>query len=54
MKEALDWFAGDPPVIRSFSETWSNVAGEVGRIATEPGQQDAPGSSHDVGWASTW
>ncbi|MEU7524638.1 hypothetical protein AB0A74_02770 [Saccharothrix sp. NPDC042600] len=29
LKEALDWFAGDPPVIRAFSETWANVAAEV-------------------------
>src|SRR6186713_2866364 len=29
LKDALDWFAGDPPVIRSFSETWANVAAEV-------------------------
>ncbi|MEU4806308.1 RHS repeat-associated core domain-containing protein [Actinosynnema sp. NPDC023587] len=43
LKEALDWFAGDPPVIRSFSETWSNVAAEVGRIAADLGTQDAPG-----------
>ncbi|KOX19208.1 hypothetical protein ADK67_34245 [Saccharothrix sp. NRRL B-16348] len=43
LKEALDWFAGDPPVIRSFSETWSNVAAEVTRIAEELGTQDAPG-----------
>ncbi|MEV8440706.1 DUF6531 domain-containing protein [Actinosynnema sp. NPDC051121] len=45
LKEALDWFAGDPPVIRSFSETWSNVAAEVGRVAEELGGQDAPGWS---------
>lgn len=43
LKEALDWFAGDPPVIRSFSETWGNVAAEVGKVAAELGQQDAPG-----------
>ncbi|MEV6906768.1 RHS repeat-associated core domain-containing protein [Amycolatopsis sp. NPDC051071] len=33
LKEALDWLAGDPPVIQSFSETWANVAGEVNAIA---------------------
>lgn len=33
LKEALDWLAGDPPVIQSFSDTWANVAKEVGTIA---------------------
>jgi RHS repeat-associated protein len=35
LKEALDWFAGDPPVIQSFSETWGNVAAEVNAISQE-------------------
>ena len=35
LKEALDWFAGDPPVITSFSETWANVATEVNAVAQE-------------------
>ncbi|TDV48706.1 RHS repeat-associated core domain-containing protein [Actinophytocola oryzae] len=35
LKEALDWFAGDPPVIQSFSETWGNVATEVAAVATD-------------------
>ncbi|MEV5299607.1 hypothetical protein [Amycolatopsis methanolica] len=33
LKEALDWLAGDPPVIQSFSDTWANVAKEVGAVA---------------------
>ncbi|MBE8519441.1 type IV secretion protein Rhs [Amycolatopsis sp. H6(2020)] len=33
LKEALDWLAGDPPVIQSFSDTWANVAAEVNAIA---------------------
>ncbi|WP_431929940.1 DUF6531 domain-containing protein [Amycolatopsis tucumanensis] len=33
LKEALDWLAGDPPVIQSFSDTWANVAREVGAVA---------------------
>src|SRR5919202_5592076 len=39
LKEALDWFAGDPPVIRSFSQTWENVATEVGTIAQDLGTE---------------
>ena len=35
LKEALDWFAGDPPVIQSFSETWANVATEVNAVAQD-------------------
>ncbi|HEU5469551.1 MAG TPA: hypothetical protein VFV67_02775 [Actinophytocola sp.] len=35
LKEALDWFAGDPPVIRSFSETWANVANEVNTVSQD-------------------
>ncbi|GAB3447151.1 DUF6531 domain-containing protein [Actinophytocola sediminis] len=35
LKEALDWFAGDPPVIQSFSQTWGNVAAEVTAVAQE-------------------
>ncbi|MFI6094956.1 DUF6531 domain-containing protein [Lentzea sp. NPDC051213] len=40
LKEALDWFAGDPPVIRAFSETWGRVAGEVAAVAKELSRQD--------------
>jgi RHS repeat-associated protein len=35
LKEALDWFAGDPPVIRSFSQTWGTVAAEVNTVAQD-------------------
>ncbi|MEU5691988.1 hypothetical protein [Actinosynnema sp. NPDC020468] len=33
LKEALDWLAGDPPVIQSYSTTWNNVSQELGAIA---------------------
>ncbi|KOV82522.1 PPE domain-containing protein, partial [Nocardia sp. NRRL S-836] len=35
LKEALDWLAGNPPVIESYSATWNKVAEEVGKVATE-------------------
>ncbi|GAA3800530.1 MULTISPECIES: DUF6531 domain-containing protein [Amycolatopsis] len=35
LKEALDWLAGDPPVIQSFADTWANVATEVNTIAQD-------------------
>ncbi|PSL48677.1 hypothetical protein B0I31_12464, partial [Saccharothrix carnea] len=35
LKDMLDWLAGDPPVIESYSTTWNNVAEELGRIAEE-------------------
>jgi RHS repeat-associated protein len=47
LKEALDWFAGDPPVIQSFSDTWGNVATEVNAIAADFLQQSGAGTS---GW----
>ena len=37
VRTALDWFAGDPPVIRSFSETWANVAAEVNKANEQMG-----------------
>ncbi|WIX85701.1 RHS repeat-associated core domain-containing protein [Amycolatopsis sp. DG1A-15b] len=49
LKEALDWLAGDPPVIRSFSETWGNVAKEVSRIAQEFDNEAKNGTSGWVG-----
>ncbi|HET9143099.1 MAG TPA: DUF6531 domain-containing protein [Actinophytocola sp.] len=50
LKEALDWFAGDPPVIESFSQTWGNVAAEVGAVA-----QDLTGEVNGgtAGWTGT-
>jgi RHS repeat-associated protein len=50
LKEALDWFAGDPPVIRSFSETWGNVAAEVENVVQEYGAEAAGGTA---GWTGT-
>lgn len=47
LKEALDWFAGDPPVIQSFSDTWANVAAEVGAIAEDYAGEVRGGTS---GW----
>src|SRR3981081_1059194 len=35
LKQALDWLAGNPPVIQSYGETWGNVAKEVGKVAEE-------------------
>ncbi|TQM83804.1 PPE-repeat protein [Saccharothrix saharensis] len=35
LKDMLDWLAGDPPVIESYSATWGKVAEELGRIAEE-------------------
>ncbi|QQQ74824.1 hypothetical protein IOD16_27335 [Saccharothrix sp. 6-C] len=37
LKEMLDWLAGNPPVIESYSTTWNNVAEELGKIAEEYG-----------------
>ncbi|GAB2741921.1 DUF6531 domain-containing protein [Amycolatopsis magusensis] len=47
LKEALDWLAGDPPVIQSFSETWANVAAEVNAIAGDLGNEINNGTA---GW----
>ncbi|QFU88587.1 RHS repeat-associated core domain-containing protein [Amycolatopsis sp. YIM 10] len=47
LKEALDWLAGDPPVIQSFSETWANVAAEVNAIAGDLGNEVTNGTA---GW----
>ncbi|MEV8436819.1 hypothetical protein AB0425_05550 [Actinosynnema sp. NPDC051121] len=35
LKDMLDWLAGNPPVIESYSTTWNNVATELGKIAEE-------------------
>lgn len=50
LKEALDWFAGDPPVIQSFSETWANVAREVNAVASDLANEARSGTS---GWTGT-
>ncbi|AXB41787.1 RHS repeat-associated core domain-containing protein [Amycolatopsis albispora] len=47
LKEALDWLAGDPPVIQSFSDTWANVAAEVNAIAGDLGNEVTNGTA---GW----
>ncbi|SFB61831.1 RHS repeat-associated core domain-containing protein [Amycolatopsis marina] len=48
LKEALDWLAGDPPVIQSFSETWANVAAEVSAVAGDLGNEVNTGTA---GWS---
>ncbi|MDR6595741.1 hypothetical protein ACFFSW_13865 [Saccharothrix longispora] len=35
LKDMLDWLAGNPPVIESYSTTWTNVATELGAIAED-------------------
>ncbi|MEJ2853365.1 MULTISPECIES: WXG100 family type VII secretion target [unclassified Saccharothrix] len=47
LKEALDWLAGDPPVIRAFSETWGRVAAAVTAIAQDFSAEAAAGTA---GW----
>ncbi|OLR92378.1 DUF6531 domain-containing protein [Actinokineospora bangkokensis] len=52
LKDALDWFAGDPPVIRSFSETWANIAAEVGGVAGDLGGEGGGGAQQWRGEAA--
>jgi RHS repeat-associated protein len=47
LKEALDWLAGDPPVIQSYSDTWANVAKEVGAVAGDLSNEAKNGTA---GW----
>ncbi|MDA3647243.1 hypothetical protein OU416_24515 [Saccharopolyspora indica] len=35
LKEALDWFAGDPDGVKAYGETWANVSQAVGQAATQ-------------------
>jgi hypothetical protein len=35
LKDMLDWLAGDPPVIESYSTTWNNVSTEMGKISKD-------------------
>ncbi|MGI8308623.1 hypothetical protein [Saccharopolyspora hattusasensis] len=35
LKEALDWFAGDPDGVKAYGETWANVSKAVGEAATQ-------------------
>ncbi|WP_236796961.1 RHS repeat-associated core domain-containing protein [Amycolatopsis sp. GM8] len=39
LKEALDKLAGDPDQITAHSETWKNIATELGGVATDLGNQ---------------
>ncbi|WP_143229678.1 DUF6531 domain-containing protein [Actinophytocola xanthii] len=48
LKEALDWFAGDPPVIQSFSQTWANVAAEVAAVSQDYLREARSGTA---GWS---
>ncbi|HKS44794.1 MAG TPA: DUF6531 domain-containing protein [Amycolatopsis sp.] len=47
LKDALDWLAGNPPVIQSFADTWGNVAKEVGTIAGDLSNEAKNGTA---GW----
>ncbi|MEU6155010.1 hypothetical protein ABZ816_34000 [Actinosynnema sp. NPDC047251] len=47
LKDMLDWLAGDPPVIESYSTTWGNVAGELGEVAVDYRAAVASGTA---GW----
>ncbi|HEU5472183.1 MAG TPA: RHS repeat-associated core domain-containing protein [Actinophytocola sp.] len=47
LQDALDAFAGNPPVIRAFAETWAGVAAEVDRVAGELVTEAAAGTT---GW----
>ncbi len=35
LKDMLDWLAGDPPVIESYSTTWTTVSTEMGKISED-------------------
>ncbi|GAB2971949.1 DUF6531 domain-containing protein [Amycolatopsis acidiphila] len=39
LKEALDKLAGSPDQITAHSETWKNIASELGQVATDLGNQ---------------
>ncbi|WP_367128686.1 hypothetical protein [Saccharothrix sp. HUAS TT1] len=47
LKDMLDWLAGNPPVIESYSATWNNVATELGKIAEDYNASVASGTR---GW----
>ncbi|WP_433273688.1 hypothetical protein ACQPZF_19730 [Actinosynnema sp. CS-041913] len=47
LKEMLDWLAGNPPVIESYSTTWNNVGTELGKIAED---YQAAVRSGTAGW----
>ncbi|WP_188317097.1 hypothetical protein [Solihabitans fulvus] len=35
LKQALDWLAGNPPVIQSYGATWGSVSKELKQVATD-------------------
>ncbi|WP_236796193.1 RHS repeat-associated core domain-containing protein [Amycolatopsis sp. GM8] len=47
LKEALDWLAGNPPVIQSYADTWGNVAKEVNAVAGDLANEAKTGTA---GW----
>ncbi|MFE0027554.1 RHS repeat-associated core domain-containing protein [Amycolatopsis sp. NPDC059021] len=47
LKDCLDWLAGNPPVIQSFSDTWANVSKEVNAIAGDLANEAKGGTA---GW----
>ncbi|MET8999451.1 RHS repeat-associated core domain-containing protein [Amycolatopsis sp. NPDC004169] len=47
LKDCLDWLAGNPPVIQSFSDTWANVAEEVNAITGDLANEAKNGTA---GW----
>ncbi|MGM1063911.1 hypothetical protein [Saccharothrix sp. Mg75] len=47
LKDMLDWLAGNPPVIESYSTTWTNVATELGKIAEDYASAVSSGTA---GW----
>ncbi|GAA4546029.1 DUF6531 domain-containing protein [Amycolatopsis samaneae] len=47
LKDCLDWLAGNPPVIQSFSDTWANVSKEVNAIAGDLSTEAKGGTA---GW----
>jgi hypothetical protein len=48
LKDMLDWLAGDPPVIQSYSTTWNNVSTELGKIGED---YNAALKSGTEGWS---
>ncbi|WP_329790156.1 hypothetical protein V1227_39375 [Lentzea sp. DG1S-22] len=52
LKEALDWLAGDPPVIESYSATWNKVSEELGKIAQDYQQAVQQGTAQWEGAAA--
>ncbi|ATE54111.1 PPE domain-containing protein [Actinosynnema pretiosum] len=47
LKQMLDWLAGNPPVIDSYSQTWDNVAEELKAVAADYASAVASGTE---GW----